>query len=311
MQEFRPQVVVWDALTVSAGLAADSMGVLGATLIPHHYPLNEPGAPPFMLGLLPARTALGRGGWRAWWPLVMRTRRRIRQALNEVRAELELPPVNHLDWATSQQLALVATFPQLEYPRRWARHVHVTGPMLFELPGGEVALPEGDTPLVYVAASTTLDRGLQLLRVTLEALEKEPVRVVATTGKAGQAWDEAVPKNAVVVDWVSHRQVMPQASLVVCVGGHGTVARALTWGIPVLVCPGAPEMAENGARVAWAGAGLMLPRRLLGPGPLRWAVRRLLAYSRFAAQARELAAWGRSNDGAATGADLVQRYARQ
>ncbi len=69
-------------------------------------------------------------------------------------------------------------------------------------------------------------------------------------------------------------------------------------------------MGENGARVAWSGAGLMLPWGLLGPGPLRWAVRRMLADRRFAERARQIADWGRDNDGAERGAELLERYAR-
>jgi UDP:flavonoid glycosyltransferase YjiC (YdhE family) len=70
-------------------------------------------------------------------------------------------------------------------------------------------------------------------------------------------------------------------------------------------------MAENGARVTWAGAGLMVPEPLLAPGPLRWATRRLLGDQSFATRAAEIAAWGRDNDGAARGAELVERYARR
>ena len=66
----------------------------------------------------------------------------------------------------------------------------------------------------------------------------------------------------------------------------------------------------NGARVTWTGAGLMLPRRLLGPSALRSAVRRVLTEQRFAASASAIAAWSRENDGAERGAELVERYGR-
>jgi len=62
-------------------------------------------------------------------------------------------------------------------------------------------------------------------------------------------------------------------------------------------------------RVAWAGAGLSLPWRLCRPAPLRWAARRLLHEPGFTAKAGEIAAWGRENDGAARGAELVERLA--
>jgi UDP:flavonoid glycosyltransferase YjiC (YdhE family) len=77
----------------------------------------------------------------------------------------------------------------------------------------------------------------------------------------------------------------------------------------VLVSPRAGDQAENGARVTWAGAGLMVPQRLLRAGSLRWATRELLGGPRYAAKAWELAAWSRANDGAGAGADHLERYA--
>ena len=133
--------------------------------------------------------------------------------------------------------------------------------------------------------------------------------MIATTNRHDGGYSGRVPANARVVPWLSYSQVMPEAALVVSHGGHGTVARALETGVPVLVCPPAGDMAENGARVAWAGAGLMLPGRLVSPRRLRLAVRRLLGEGRFAARAEAIASWSRGNDGAARGADLVEGLA--
>ena len=69
-------------------------------------------------------------------------------------------------------------------------------------------------------------------------------------------------------------------------------------------------MGENGARVAWSGAGLSLPRRLLSPRGVRLAVRRLLGDERYRARAEEIAAWATENDGAASAAELVEEAAR-
>ena len=102
---------------------------------------------------------------------------------------------------------------------------------------------------------------------------------------------------------------MPKAALVVCHGGHGTVARALAAGAPALCCPAAGDMAENSARVAWTGAGLMLPWRLTGASSLRWAARRILGDGEFSERAATLAHWARDNDGAERGAELVEQLA--
>lgn len=321
MREFRPDVVVSDLATAAPPLAAELEGVRSATVIPTVYPFEEGGRPPYSLGFLAPRTPAGAAMWRAIGPLASRrhaTRwiRSVPQQLNAVRSELGLPALGPdrgitTYGAVSETLTMVATFPQLEYPRRWPAHVRVVGPMLFELPHPNIDLPPGDDPLVLITSSTAQDRGLGLLRLVVEALGDEPVRVVASMNRRGETWPGVAPSNTVVVDWVSHAQVMPRASVLVCSGGHGTVTRALASGTPVLVCPEFGDTAENGARVCWSGAGAMVPRRMVGRGPIRWAVRRLVSDPRFAARARAIAGWSRDNDGAARGADLIEDYARR
>jgi UDP:flavonoid glycosyltransferase YjiC (YdhE family) len=304
--DLRPDVVVSDILTLAPTLAAEVAGCRLATLVPHVYPVHEPGQPFFAFGWMPPRTPVGRAAWRAALPVLIGGLETGRQELNESRERVGLAPVERFHGGISERLAMVATFPQLEYPRRWPAGVRVTGPMHFELPFEEIEMPEGPEPLVLVAPSTSQDPECRLLRAAFEGLASEPVRVVGTTNRHEPEVPIEVPPNAICVDWISYTQAMRAADLVVCHGGHGTIARALSAGVPVLSCPAVGDMAENGARVQWAGAGLMVPWRLTGAASIRWAVRRLLAEPRFAARAGEIAAWAADNPGAESGAELVE-----
>lgn len=310
LDEFKPHVVVSDILTLAPTLAAERAGIPLATLIPHIYPVVEPGLPFFAIGLWRPRTRLGRKVWRFGHDRALRVGlEQGRRDLNIQRRRLDLPPTERFHGGISPDLALVATYPQLEYPRHWPAGVEITGPMTFELPHPDVELPPGDDPLVLVAPSTAHDSDNHLVRTALAALAEEPVRVVATTNRVAPQSPIDVPDNAVLVEWLSYSQLMPAASLVISHGGHGTVARALGAGTPVLICPIIGDMSETAMRVAWAGAGLSLPWRLCRPTPLRWAARRLLHEPSFAAKAEEIAVWGRENDGAARGAELVEGLA--
>jgi UDP:flavonoid glycosyltransferase YjiC (YdhE family) len=310
LEAFRPHVVVSDILTLAPSLAAERAGIPLATLIPHIYPVVEPGRPFFAIGLRPPRTGLGRAIWRTGHDRALQVGlEQGRRDLNIQRERLGLPPIKRFHGGISPDLALVATYPQLEYPREWPAGVEITGPMGFELPHPEVALPPGDDPLVLIAPSTAHDSDNHLVRSALAALAGEPVRVVATTNRVAPQHPIEVPPNAALVEWLSYSQLMPVASLVISHGGHGTVARALGAGTPVLISPIIGDMSETAMRVAWAGAGLSLPWRLCRPAPLRWAARRLLGESSFAAKAETIATWGRANDGAARGAELVERLA--
>jgi MGT family glycosyltransferase len=310
MEEFRPDLVVSDILTLAPTLAAEVAGVPHATLIPHVYPIQQPGMPLYSLGFRPPRTAVGRAAWRATGPVMSVGLRRGRDELNETRGRLGLGPLDRFHGGISELLAIVATFPQLEYPREWPEHVRVTGPLFFEVEAEEVEVPAGDGPLVVIAPSTAQDPECELLRVALAALADQPARVLATTNRHRPEKPIKVPANAVLVDWMPYSQVMPVADVVISHGGHGTVVRALAAGAPLLVCPAVGDMAENAARVAWSGAGLSLPRRMLSRRGVRLATRRLLGEDRFRAHAQELAEWAERNNGAATAADLVEEAAR-
>ena len=310
LDDFRPHAIVSDILTLAPTLAAERAGIPLATLIPHIYPVVEPGYPFFAIGLRPPRTRLGRSVWRYGHDRALRVGlEQGRRDLNIQRERLGLAPIERFHGGISPDLALVATYPQLEYPRRWPAGVEITGPMTFQLPHPEIELPPGEDPLVLVAPSTAHDSENHLVRTALAALADEPVRVVATTNRVAPQRTIEVPVNAVLVEWLSYSQLMPAASLVISHGGHGTVARALGAGTPVLVCPIIGDMSETAMRIAWAGAGLSLPWRLCRPRAMRWAARRVLDETSFTAKAEEIAAWSRESDGAGRGAELVERLA--
>jgi UDP:flavonoid glycosyltransferase YjiC (YdhE family) len=310
VRDIAPAVVVADILTLGAGLAAELEGRPWATLVPHLLPTHEPGLPPFSSGARRPRWPVGRAAWRVLDPLWLAGARLGKRQLNAVRTGLGLPPLRHLHGGISRQLALVATFPQLEYPRKQrAPWVTVTGPLLWEPPAAEAPASEGDGPLVLVAPSTSQDRGHRLLAASLEALADESVRVLAATGPHPVPRGVTVPGNARVFPWLSYARTMPACAVVVCHGGHGTVARALASGAPVVVCPAAGDMTENGARVSWAGVGVSVPRRLASPRGIRLAVRAVMADPGAKRRAEAIAAWSTRHDGAEIAADEVERFA--
>jgi MGT family glycosyltransferase len=308
--ECAPDVVVHDILTLAPALSGELERVPVATLVPHLYPPGEPGFPPFGFGARPARTSVGRRLWRAFDRPVAAGLRRGTDELNETRRRVGLAPVQLPHNGLSRRLCLVATLPQLEYPRRWPEHAHVTGPLIWEAPAATVDPPPGTGPVVLVAPSTAQDPGHRLLRAALHGLRDEPVRVLASWNRRPLGGPVPVPANARVVEWVSYGRAMSDAALVVCHAGHGTLARALTLGRPVVAVPHAGDMPENAARVSWAGAGVRLPWPLLTPATLRGAVRRALGDPALAVRAGQLAAWASLHDGAPRAADLVQRLAR-
>jgi UDP:flavonoid glycosyltransferase YjiC (YdhE family) len=309
--DLRPDAVVADILTLAPALAAEAEGRPVATLIPHVDPRGAPGFPPFALGARLPRTAAGRRLWAACERIVEPALQRGRVELNEARAQLGLSRLAHVHGGISRALSLVATFPQLEYPRPAPPATHVVGPLLWELPfDAEVEPPPGAGPLVLVAPSTSQDRDHRLLRASLAGLADLPVRVLASLNGRAPGGPVDVPANARLVEWASYARVMPRCDVVVCHAGHGTVARALGSGCIVVAVPAAGDMNETAARVDWAGCGVRVPRRLCRPRPIALAVQRALGDPRRARRAREIAAWAARNDAGARAAALVEDLAR-
>jgi UDP:flavonoid glycosyltransferase YjiC (YdhE family) len=304
-----PHAVVHDILTVAPALAGELEGRPVATLIPHVHPAGAPGFPPYALGARLPRTPIGRRLWASLRGWMEQGLRQGREELNATRANLGLPPVDRLHGGLSQALCLVGTFPQLEYPRVWPAATHVVGPIMWEPPYGRTEPPPGGGPLVLVAPSTAQDPEHRLLRAALAGLGGESIRVLATWNRRPLPGPAPVAANTRLVEWISYSQTMPNCALVICHAGHGTMIRALSCGAPVLAVPHAGDMAENAARADWAGVGVRLPWRLLGPQTLRLAVRHALADQSLAARARELAAWAAAHDGAVRAAELVERLA--
>ena len=307
LRGFGPDAVVNDVLTLAPALAAELEGVPFATLVPHFYPPTAEGVPPYGLGAMPARTALGRRFWGATARQMARGVELGRRELNETRRRVGLPPLERQYGGISDRLCIVGTFPQLEYPRAWPAGVHVTGPLVWQPPGGEAEWPAGAGPRVLVAPSTAQDPGQTLLHAALHGLATLPVKVLAVC-RPGTTGLPPAP-NARVVEWVSYEDAMPRADLVICHAGHGTLATALVRGAPVVTVPAAGDMAENAARAQWAGAGLNLPGRFLSATTLRWVVQRALARPALRTRVRELAGWARTHDGAERAAKLVERFA--
>ena len=80
---------------------------------------------------------------------------------------------------------------------------------------------------------------------------------------------------------------MKEVSLVVTHGGHGTVSRALSHGLPLLVMPMGRDQGDIAARVEASGVGLILAPTAT-EAEIAAAISRLVEEPQFRAAARRL-----------------------
>jgi UDP:flavonoid glycosyltransferase YjiC (YdhE family) len=310
VDELEPDVVIHDILTLAPALAAERAGVKVATLVPHVDPRTAPGAPPYSVGALPARTRLGTRLWSALTPATNKGLITGRAELNVTRRRLGLPPVTHMHSGLSQALTMVASFPMLEYPRSPEAATEIIGPLMWEPPAETIALPAGDGPLVLVAPSTAQDPDHKLLRASIEGLGSlGGVRVLATWNRRELKSEIDIPPNVTLVEWLSYAQTMPHCDVVINHGGHGTLVRALASGAVPVVVPAGGDQAENAARVTWAGAGVRVAPRFATARAIRLATERALSEPSLRQQAGGFARWAQSNDAGAKAGELIERLA--
>jgi UDP:flavonoid glycosyltransferase YjiC (YdhE family) len=200
-------------------------------------------------------------------------------------------------------LRLITTRADFEPPRADPLTEPHTGFVWQETPAA--AAPQSP-PEVLVSFSTTSFPGqAQALQRVLDALTDDDVHVTVTSGAVDPVKLRA-PANAEVVRHRDHAELLARASLVIGHGGHATTARALEYGVPVLVMPMHPLMDQPaiGRAVEDLGVGMLLPKSA-SPARIQAAARRLLADPAVRAAAQRLGADARSRDGAEVAAELI------
>ena len=260
---------------------------------------------PALLGR--ARVSRGRRSGRRLWRLVRPAgdaRRASRGATSSTRrgARVGLPPLDDVHGGISRELALVATFPQLEYPRR-----------------DRLAVGAGDRAASVGAA---VRRRRAAARATTRSCwwRRAPRRTRSSgcCARRSRGW-----RTSRCGCWRRRTGGRPSSrspcrrtrgsstgsrtrgrcrrcDAVVCHAGHGTVARALASGAPVVACPPrgrhGRERGPRSAGPAWACRCRAASRRSRG---VRLAVRRVLGRAELPAPAEELRDWATRHDGAA------------
>ena len=170
------------------------------------------------------------------------------------------------------------------------------------------ARPADGRPRVLVSLSTTRFPGQEkALQSILDAVDGLDVDAVVTTGPAIDPAGLRAPANATVHRYVDHGEILPETSLVVGHGGHSTTARALSYGVPLLVLPMHPLMDQPavGRAVARLGAGRVLSKSAR-PEAIRASMVALLAGGSHRDAAARLGDAIREQDGAVVAVDLLE-----
>jgi UDP:flavonoid glycosyltransferase YjiC (YdhE family) len=227
-----------------------------------------------------------------------------REARGPVGALLRLRGIRMTPVLRSPALTMVTTRADFEAPA--PARVHHVGPVWQDRPRPAEAAP--GRARILVSLSTTRFPGQdKTLQRILDAVGTLDVEATVTTGPTIDPADLRAAGNTTVHRHLDHGAVLPTTSLVIGHGGHSTTARALAYGIPLLILPMHPLMdqAAIGLAVQRHGAGRTLPRSARA-GAIRAAVQELLADGPHRPAAAKLGTAIRQRDGAVTAVDLLE-----
>lgn len=272
LRDLAPDLVVSDVITACGGMAAELLGIPWVELCPHPLYLPSKELPPIGSGLAPGTGMRGRLRDAVMRALTARSWRAGLRQRAAARAEIGLP---NRDPGPLRRL--IATLPALEVPRSdWPAGAVVVGPLHFEPTDRVLPIPAGSGPVVVVAPSTALTGTRGLAEIALECLipgDTLPPGARLVVSRLGGA-DLTLPPWA-VAGLGRQTDLLTQADLVICGGGHGMVAKTLLAGVPLVVVPGGGDQWEMANRVVRQGSGRLI--RPLTPGSLVAAVDEVLS----------------------------------
>ncbi|MGW9629348.1 glycosyltransferase [Agromyces sp. NPDC055520] len=300
-------VIVADGLSIGAHFASELTATPWVTvsIVPLTIPSRD--LPPPILGLQPGKGIAGRLRDRALRGVTRMAARGIQRAYAEERTRAGLPPDDlALEQAfMSPRLVCASGVAELEYPRSdLATQVVFVGE-LTRPRASDAALPswwhdvESCTdPVLHVTQGTLNVDPHDLIEPSFAALGRQPVLLIASTGRADVAeLPFPAPPNARVAGFVPYDALLPRLDAMITNGGWGGVLAALAHGIPLIVAGGDLDKPEIAARVAWSGAGVNLRTGRPRPRAILAAWRRITADGSYRANAQRLARSLSAHDG--------------
>ena len=253
-----------------------------------------PGHPPFGPGFQPARSAADNVRDAEASAVAEQLWDGFLLILNATRAHFGLAPLDHVrEQPLRAARHLLATSRSFDFPAECLpERVRYVGPLL-EMPSW--ARERWTSPpahkarsLVLVSFSTTNQGQADVLQRVIAGLAGEPVDVVVTLGKALEELRLQSSANVTILPGAAHDDILAKARVVVTHGGHGTVMRSLSHGVPLVILPMGRDQNDNAARVDYHGAGLRLDLSA-SPHVIGGAARHVLSEPRFADRAMALA----------------------
>lgn len=312
VKEAGVEALLVDQVSPEGGSVADFLDIPFITVCSAVVLNREEGVPPYFKtwGYNPAWWARLRN--RAGYALLSRTVKPITKVINEYRREWKLPPQSSSNERYSQ-LAQISQQPaELEFPRKnLPQCFHFTGP--YHSPTGR-EIPDfpyeklTGQPLIYASMGTVQNRLLGIFKSIAEACNDLDAQLVISLG--GSATPESVqglPGNPLVVGYAPQLELLKKATLTITHAGMNTTLESLSNGVPMVAIPITNDQPGVAARLAWAGAGEVVPLAQLSVPKLQNAIQKVLTQDSYKKNALRLQEAIHRAGGVSRAIDIVEQ----
>ncbi len=252
---------------------------------------QETSIPPFFTPWSYSPHILARLRNRVGYAVINRVGAPTLHLINQYRQQQQLSMLQHPD-QTFSPLAQVSQLPSaLDFPRHHLPACfHYTGP--YSDSREPVPFPFDQLngkPLIYASVGTLQNRLIHIFRHIITACSEFDVQLVLSLGRGvDPATLSDLPGHPIIVNYAPQLELMSRATLAITHAGSGTILDALRYGVPLVAIPIATDQPATAARLAWSGAGLVVPLQRLSVPRLRTALARILTEPPYRNQAARL-----------------------
>lgn len=302
------EALVVDQITPEGGTVADLLDIPYVSLC-SALPINQEGSvPPFFTTWTyqPNRWAYLRNG--LVYQLTNPFGAGAQKVRNRYRRQWQLPPESSAD----SQLAILSQQPAaFDYPRQhlppW---FHYTGPYHNPSSRHPVDFPWDklvDQPLIYASMGTLQNRLTHVFEAIAAACcDLDAQLVISLGGSAEPDSMPALPGTPLIVRYAPQLELLQRAALTITHAGMNTVLESLTYGVPMVAIPVTNDQPGVATRVAWTGAGEILPLGQLQTETLRQRVQTVLTQPSYRHNAARLQTAIQQSGGTGKAADIIE-----
>jgi MGT family glycosyltransferase len=236
-------------------------------------------------------------------------------AINAFRASLGEVPISDVAELWSKLAEITQQPAGFEFPRRhlpaW---FHFTGPFHRAEARPHVSFPFDRLtakPLVYAAFGSMVNQQMGLFRAIAAACANLGAQLVISLGGGGTPQEiPPLPGDPMVVAFAPQLEILRRAQLMITHAGLNSTLECLAAGVPMVAIPITNDEPAVAARIAWTGAGLVVPMSDCGDGRVQRAIGEVLRNPSYRGSARRMQQEIAEVNGLERAADIVEEALR-